>query len=173
MAFTWTHLQPMSTDMALKVMNHPLERSFNMTVKHGMLKDMEGVGYLKKVNRADRPDSWYNGKMTNRTVPQVSRRPTKVAMTPGSHVVSDIGYVTIPDRNGNKYWVLYKDLCSQHREVYRMKRKDDIVDVWCQYITDNEFQDLQRTLVCRIRNFITDADASYIEGKVKEVNEIN
>ena len=34
MAFTRTHLQPMSTDMALKVMNHPLERSFNMTVKH-------------------------------------------------------------------------------------------------------------------------------------------
>ena len=108
--------------------------------------------------------------MMNRTVPQVSRRPTKVAMTPGSHVVSDIGYVTIPDRNGNKYWVLYKDLCSQHREVYRMKRKDDIVGVWCQYIADNEFQDLQCTLVCRIRNFITDADASYIEGKVKEVN---
>lgn len=91
-------------------------------------------------------------------------------MTPGSHVVSDIGYVTVPDRHGNKYWVLYKDLCSQHREVYRMKRKDDIVDVWCQYIADNEFQDLQGTLVCRIRNFITDADASYIEGKVKEVN---
>ena len=53
-----------------------------------------------------------------------------------------------------------------------MKRKDDILDVWCQY-TDNEFQDLQGTLVCRIRNFITDADAGYIEGKVKEVNEIN
>ena len=51
-----------------------------------------------------------------------------------------------------------------------MKRKDDIVGVWCQYIADNEFQDLQGTLVCRIRNFITDADATYIEGKVKEVN---
>ena len=51
MAFTWTHLQPMSTDMALKVMNHPLDHSFNMTVKHGMLKDMEGVVPLEKVNR--------------------------------------------------------------------------------------------------------------------------
>ena len=96
MAFTRTHLQPMSTDMALKVMNHPLDHSFNMTVKHGMLKDMEGVVPLEKVNR-------YSGKMMNRTVPQVSRQPTKVAMTPGSYVVSDIGYVTIPDRNGNKY----------------------------------------------------------------------
>ena len=54
-----------------------------------------------------------------------------------------------------------------------MKRKDGIVDVWCQYITDNEFQYLQGTLVCRIRNFITDADASYIEGKVKEVKKKN
>ena len=51
MAFTRTHLQPMSTDMALKVMNHPLNHSFNMTVKHGMLKDMEGFVPLEKVNR--------------------------------------------------------------------------------------------------------------------------
>ena len=51
MAFTQTHLQPMSTDMALKVMNHPLDRSFNMTIKQGMLKDMEGVVPLEKVNR--------------------------------------------------------------------------------------------------------------------------
>ena len=51
MAFTWTHLQPMSTDMALKVINHPFNHSCNMTVKHGMLKDMEGVVPLEKVNR--------------------------------------------------------------------------------------------------------------------------
>ena len=51
MAFMRTPLQPMSTDMALKVMNHPLDRSFNITIKQGMLKDMEGVVPLEKVNR--------------------------------------------------------------------------------------------------------------------------
>ena len=136
-----------------------------------MIEGLEKVGPVRKVNRADRPDSWYAGKMTRRTVPSVSRRPPVVVMSVGSHIVSDIGYLPVADMNGNIYYVLLKDLYTQFRSVYRMKKKDDIILIWKQYVTDNSWQDLQGRIYCRISNFVTDDDNSYVKGEVAKVNE--
>ena len=100
--FTHTHLQPLSTDMARKTLNDPLELYFNTTVKHNMIDGIEGVKPIPTINKAHRPDSWYAGRMTQRTVPKTSRRPANRKLSPGSHLVSDIGEVPIKDNSGCK-----------------------------------------------------------------------
>jgi hypothetical protein len=124
--FSHTHMQPLSTDMARKTLNDPLEKYFNTTIKHNMISGIEGVKPISNVNKADRSDSWYEGKMTQRTVPSVSRKPAHRNFTPGSHIVSDIGEVPLADRNGHKYYVVFKDMCTQFRKVYRMRTKDEL-----------------------------------------------
>ena len=155
----------------MRILNNPNERYFNKTVENKAIEGLEKVGPVRKVNRADRPDSWYAGKMTRRIVPSVSRRHPVVVMSVGSHIVSDIGYLPVADMNGNIYYVLLKDLYTQHRSVYRMKKKNDIILIWKQYVTDNSCQDLQGRIYCRISNFVTDDDNSYVKGEVAKVNE--
>ena len=168
--FTHTHLQPMTTDVARMTMNDPLERYFNTTIQHKMLKGLEDAKPIKSINRADRPDSWYQGRMTQRTVPANSRRPTSIKLTPGSHIVSDIGEVPVPDRSGNKYYVLFKDLCTQYRRTYRMKTKDELVGVWQIFLADSGYQHNKGAIVSRVKYLVTDDDKMYVAGKVKEVN---
>ena len=169
-AFTHTQLRPITTHTAWRILGCPLERYFNMTINKNMIDGITGVRPLTKHSKGDRPDMWYAGKMTHRTVPQTSRRPDGITLTPGSHITSDIGYVSVPDRMGNKYFVLFKDMCTQYRTVYRMKRKSDIVGIWKQFVADHQYQDVQGHMYCSIRYLVTDADKSYIEGQVKETN---
>ena len=168
--FTHTQLRPITAHTAWRIMGCPLEKYFNTTVKHNMLDGMKGVKPLTGLSRGDRPDMWYNGKMTHRTVTQVSRRPESIVFTPGSHIVSDIGYVSIPDREGHKYFVLFKDMCTQYRCVYRMKKKSDIVDIWKKFVADHQYQDVSGHMFCSIRYLVTDADKSYLEGQVRDTN---
>ena len=91
-------------------------------------------------------------------------------MSLGSHCVSDIGYLPIADMDGNIYYVLRKDLCTQFRSVYRMKKKEDLRAIYRQYVTDNSWQDLQGRLYNRISNFITDDDNSFVKAEVTKIN---
>ena len=168
--FKHTELQPLTTFNAWRIMGCPLEKYFNKTIQHNMLDGMQGVSTLKSVAKGNRPSMWYAGKMTHRTVPHISRKPASVRYTPGSHIVSDIGYVSMPDREGHKYFVLFKDMCTQYRTVYRMKEKSDIVDVWRRFIADHQLQSVSGSMSCSIKYLVTDADQSYIAGKVKEAN---
>ena len=124
-----------------------------MTIKHNMIDGLDSnkVKLVSELNRAERPDNWWQGKMTKRTTPQVSRRANRVKVKLGSHICSDIGEVPVKDRNGNKYYVLFKDMCSQYRIVYRMKKKDELVNVWKQFIADHTFQDVNGKMYCRIQ----------------------
>ena len=72
-----------------------------------MITGIEKVVPARSTNKADRPDSWYAGKMTRRTVPSVSTRPPVVEMKPGSHIVSDIGYLPVADKDGHIYILYY------------------------------------------------------------------
>ena len=168
--FKHTQLRPLTSFNAWRILGCPLEKYFNETVRHHMLDGMKGVNTLTTVDKGDRPSMWYAGKMTHRTVPHASRRPASVQYTPGSHIASDIGYVSVPDREGNKYFVLFKDMCTQYRSVYRMKEKSDIVDIWRKFIADHQLQSVSGTMSCSIRYLVTDADQSYIAGKVQQAN---
>ena len=168
--FKHTQLQPLTTTNTMRILNNPNERYFNTTVTNKMITGIEKVVPARSTNKADRPDSWYAGKMTRRTVPSVSTRPPVVEMKAGSHIVSDIGYLPVADKDGHIYFVLLKDMCTQYRVVYRMKKKDDVIEIWKRYVTDNSWQDLQGRIYCRVSNFITDDDASYVKGEVAKVN---
>ena len=135
-----------------------------------MIKGIEGVKPIVAPNKADRTDSWYKGKMTQRTVPSTSRRPAHRTLTAGSHLVSDIGEVPIPDHQGNRYFVVFKCMCTQFRKVYRMRTKDALVQVWKQFIADYGMQEKEGKMVCRIRYLVTDDDVMYVKGKVAEAN---
>lgn len=168
--FKHTELQPMNTKTALRILNNPSEEYFNRTIQHQMLDHTTTVKRIKQVNRAKRPDSYWAGRMTSRNVPQRSRRPRGVKITPGSHIVSDIGEIPIPDRHGNKYYVLFKDLCTQYRSVYRMKTKDELANVYRQFLADNRCRDILGTIKYRTRYLVTDDDVMYVKGEVARIN---
>ena len=168
--FKHTELRPLTSFNAWRILGCPLEKYFNKTIQHNMLDGTKGVNTLSTVDKGDRPSMWYAGKMTHRTVPHASRKPASVVYTPGSHIVSDIGYVSVPDREGNKYFVLFKDMCTQYRSVYRMKEKSDIVDIWRNFVADHQLQSVSGTMSCSIKYLVTDADQSYIAGKVQQAN---
>ena len=168
--FKHTELRPLTSFNAWRILGCPLEKYFNTTLQHDMLEGLKGVKALSTVDRGVRPSMWYAGKMTRRTVPHTSRKPASVTYTPGSHIVSDIGYVSVPDREGNKYFVLFKDMCTQYRTVYKMKLKSDIIDIWRKFIADHQFQHVSGTMSCSIKYLVTDADQSYVAGKVQEAN---
>ena len=110
--------------------------------------------------------------MTQRSVPQVSRRPKGVKVTPGSHIISDIGEVPIPDRHGNKFFVLFKDMCTQERVVYRMTTKDQLVHCYKNYVADHEYQVLEGFFFCRMKYLVTDDDVMYVKGKIEETSKL-
>ena len=116
-----------------------------------MINGIEGVKPIVAPNKADRTDSWYKGKMTQRTVPSTSRRPAHRTLTAGSHLVSDIGEVPIPDHQGNRYFVVFKCMCTQFRKVYRMRINDALVRVWQQFIADYGMQEKEGKMFCRIK----------------------
>ena len=163
-------LQPMSTQTALRILNHPHEEYFNTTMKHNMLEHTTKVRPIGKPNRADRPDSYWAGKMTSCNVPQRSRRPANVTLSAGSHIVSDIGEVPIADRHSNRYFVLFKDLCTQYRCVYRMKRKDELASVYRMFLSDNRCTHTNGTITYRTRYLVTDDDVMYVKGEVERIN---
>lgn len=83
--FVHTHLQPHTTSSVHKILNGPLERRFNETIKHGLIDGVDKISPIRSINRADRPDSWFEGKMTQRSVAKKSRRPEGVELWPMSH----------------------------------------------------------------------------------------
>ena len=168
--FKHHELQPMSTTTAMRILNHPHEDYFNTTIKHNMLDHTSSVKPIRRTNRADRPDSYWAGKMTSCHVPQRSRRPANVKLTPGSHIVSDIGEVPIADRHHNRYFVLFKDMCTQYRCVYRMKRKDELASVYRMFLTDNRCTHANGTITYRTRYLVTDDDVMYVKGEVERIN---
>ena len=170
-AYKHTELQPMNTNTALRILNNPLEPHFNIMVKHHMLADMNNVHTIKSTNKADRPDHYWAGRMTSRNVPKKSRRPDSVKLTPGSHIVSDIGEVPIADRHGNKYFVLFKDLCTQYRTVYRMKKKDELARVYQEFLAHNSCSDLVGTITYRTKYLVSDDDVMYVKGEVNRINQ--
>ena len=72
--FKHTELQPMTFETVNAIMNNPLEKYLQMTIKRKMMSDLpNNIKLPTKLNRASRSDHWYAGKMTQRSVPQVSR----------------------------------------------------------------------------------------------------
>ena len=135
-----------------------------------MLADLQHTKPIKQISKAKRPDSYWSGKMTSRLVPRVGRRPSKIKLTPGSHIVSDIGEVPIKDRSGNKYYVLFKDICTQFRIVYRMKSKDELGGVYRQFLADNRCTNTAGTIRYRTQFLVTDDDVMYVHGEVERIN---
>ena len=170
--FTRTQLRPMNTNNVKNILNNPLEKYFNTTIEHNMI---EGIDKAKvhpvKESKPDRSDSWYAGRMTRRRVPNKGRKTSNRKVMTGSHIVSDIGVLPMPDRHGNKYYVLFKCESSQYRVVYRMKTKDELVSVWQRFLADHStVKRLDGTLYCRTDYLISDDDVMYVRGEVKRVN---
>ena len=126
---------------------------------------------MRNINKADRPDGWYRGKMTQRHVPHSSRAPTaQVDLYPGSHAYADIGTAPIPDREGNKHYMLVKDVCSQYKVVYRFRTKDGVVAAWQDYIRDNRWPKRKGIIYCHTVRLTTDDDVLFVKGKIRELN---
>ena len=168
--FTHTHLNPLTTELLLLMLNNPDERRFNLTLKHRMISGLPKDIKRTVGDKSQRPDSWYSGKMTKRHVPGTSRRPPSVAFGRGTHIVGDIGVVPVPDRYGNKYWALYKCLYTQFRVIYRMKLKSEIVETWKMFIADHSLQEEEGEIRISAKFLVTDDDQCYVAGKVQEYN---
>ena len=135
-----------------------------------MVDGLDKVGKVKETDRTGRADAWYSGKMTHRHVPAVSRSIGSANLKPGSHIVSDIGQVPVKDLDGNRYWVMLKDVCTQCVDVYRMKKKDELVSAWQSYIASNSVRDVQGIVRLRTEYLVTDDDVMYVKGRVADVN---
>ena len=107
-----------------------------MTLRHGMVRGLEGIKPARTGKAARREDSWYLGKHTQRNIPQLSSN-AHVPTCAGSDIYTDIaGPFPVPTREGHKYFVLYKCGYTQHQCVYLMKSKDELLDTWKTYIAD-------------------------------------
>ena len=172
-AYKHTELRPINQRTIMRILNNPLEQYYNTMVKHHMLDGIQHAQLITKVNKAERPDHYWAGKMTARNVPKKSRRPANIKLVPGSHIVSDIGEVPVRDRNGHKYFVLFKDLCTQFRTVYRMKNKSDLAGIYRKFIADNRCIDIAGRIVYRTKYLVTDDDVMYVKGEVERINREN
>ena len=171
--FTHTHLQPHTTTSVRHILNSPLERRFNETIKHGLIEGVKHVAPIRTINRANRPDSWFEGKMTQRSVAKKSRRPEGVKLTPLSHIVSDIGVVPFPDKAGNKYFVLFRDECTGYRKVYRMKSKSELVKVWKQFLVDHNHishKSSGGTIEYNVQYLVSDSERLYMSKEVENLS---
>ena len=167
--YTHTHLNSLNTKSVVSILNHPSAETFNETLRHKLI---DGLKQIKPVSseRSQRDDAYWAGRMTNRHVPGVSRRPPNLRMGVLTHIVSDIGVVPVKDRHGNVFFVLYKCLYTQFRVVHRLRKKEHIVDSWRKFITDFALQDKIGSIKVRVKYLVTDDDQSYVAGKVKELN---
>ena len=148
--YTHTHLNSLNTKSVVSILNHPSAETFNETLRHKLI---DGLKQIKPVSseRSQRDDAYWAGRMTNRHVPGVSRRPPNLRMGVLTHIVSDIGVVPVKDRHGNVFFVLYKCLYTQFRVVHRLRKKEHIVDSWRKFITDFALQDKIGSIKVRVK----------------------
>ena len=169
-AYTNTHLQPLTTQNVWKTLQFPNEVAFNNTLKHKLIEGIESTLPIKNINRADRPDAWWRGKMTQKRVPHKSNS-SKLDIYPGSHAYGDIGEVPVRDRQGNKFYMLIRDLCTQFKSVYVFKTKDDVVHAWLDYVREQEWPaHTKGVIICNTVRLTTDDDVLYVKGKIREFN---
>jgi len=124
--FKHTHLEKVTAECVSRVLGSPSESVLDKTIRLKLIEGTEHVQPLRTVDKTKRPEEYFKGKMTSRHVPTKTRRPPKAKLSTGSRIPSqrsDIGYVHVPDRHGNRCFVLFKDLHSQYVTFYRMKRK--------------------------------------------------
>ena len=169
-AYTNTHLQPLTTHNVWKTLQFPNEVSFNNTLKHNLIEGLERTKPMKSINRANRPDSWWRGKMHSKHVPHKSKV-VKVQIYPGSHAYADIGEVPVKDRNGNKYYLLIRDLCTQFKSVYVFKKKSGVVNAWLDYVREQEWPaNTSHLIICTLVRLTTDDDVLFVQGQIREFN---
>ena len=179
--FKQTELQPLTARVLFRKLNCPNEIALNKTIQHNMIEGIEKVQPLRSINKADRPDGFWAGKMTRRHTPQQSRAPDRVKYTPGSHIVSDIGFVPVSDKSGNIYYVAFKDICTQYRRVYRMKDIKDLLGVWKRFLADHQLQGFSNNnskstssiSKRQVKFLVSDHDSKYLSAKMGEFNDHN
>ena len=147
-----------------EVLGHTNFDCLQHMVRHGMV---DGVEHLpRRPIRAPRCESCPCGKMHRRPVPKVSEIPPTA---PGRNIYADIGGpMPRASTAGHRYFVLFKDKFTQHRAVYFMKTKDEVLDKFKQYLVDMQMRESDLDSVeYSVELLYTDSDSLFISEAFK------
>ena len=174
MFFSSSHmLKPTSAEIVSEILNHPVAKVLDLTLRHKMIDGIKTAGRLKitdnKYAVVKRRDAYWQGRMTEKHVPGVSRRPPSVEVARGSHITSDIGGpLAVKDRKGNSFYVLFKCMYTQFRRSYRMKKKTEVIDCFLKFLTELQLYEGKDGKAPETRYIVTDHDSQYLSEEFQK-----